>query len=174
MSTDHNKDVNSAHEIMPGLWLGNQSASQDQKFLQDIDVVVNATKHIPFAPGDRIKIRVAVNDPGPIRVIDRLTNDQEIMIRELPNVVNQIWGHRKAGRSVLIHCHAGAQRSAAIMAAYLVQYGVWTSSKLPKRNLTIMKLNSAIDLLIKKRPVAFFGGRSVNFKPALLAHFRLL
>ena len=41
-----------AHEILPGLWLGNKYAALNNRWLkeQDITVVFNCTKDIPFSP----------------------------------------------------------------------------------------------------------------------------
>ena len=41
-----------AHEIVPGIWLGNKRASQNNTWLkkEGITVVFNATKDIPFSP----------------------------------------------------------------------------------------------------------------------------
>lgn len=170
---DWNQRVVSAHEIMPGLWIGNQAAALDPEFLTKIDVVINASKHIPFGSDSTINIRVPVNDPGPVRIVDHLWKDQDIMLEHLDDVVEKIWKHRKSGKRVLIHCHAGAQRSAAIMTAYFIKHGAW--SKVPKSfgslspiDLRMLKFETSARILVKKRPVAFFGGRSVNFRPALL------
>lgn len=178
MMVDWHKKVSSAHEIMPGLWIGNQSSSENVDFLRNIDMVVNASKHIAFTPvpGHYIKyVRVNVNDPGPIRFTSELSGDQAIMYNSLSNITKQIHDARMRGKRVLIHCHAGMQRSAAIMTAYLVRYGVWSEPKydVTPADLRRIKFDSAVDLLVRKRPAAFFGGRSINFKPALTAWLQI-
>lgn len=175
---DNNEKFTSATEIASGLWLGNQAASQNLVFLKDIDVIINCTKHIPFRIGVKeqmIKIRVPLNDPGPpisnfISTTDP-NDDQVIMTKTLPGLTKDIAAFRKHGKRILIHCHAGAQRSAAMMAAYLALYASW---KLPPpeygyniHQLRRIKFRQVRDIIISKRPIAFHGGLSVNFQPAL-------
>ena len=54
-----------AHEILPGLWLGNRVASQDRMWLQQNQIgdVFNCTKDLPFVQGLPIHMyRVPVDD----------------------------------------------------------------------------------------------------------------
>lgn len=170
---DPNKTVSSANEILPGLWLGNEAASQDASFMQahNITVIVNATKHIPCKFKMRgIKYwRVPVNDPGPLPGGHSLLQDDiQTMIKYLPETIKFIHAHHNAGQKILIHCHAGAQRSAIIMAAYVVTYGKWNiNSTNNPHTIKKIKKRLAIKHIIQRRPQAFFGGTSVNFKPAL-------
>ena len=56
------------------------------------------------------------------------------------------------GKPVLVHCYAGAQRSCALVACYLIEfYGVIPSV--------------AMEHIRKNRPIAFFGG--ANFSQAI-------
>lgn len=174
----------SATEIAPGFWLGNQAASQNQELLRLVDVVINCTKTIPFASSDpkKIRIRIPVNDPGPPteQYNDDLSkynpkDDQVIMIKILPRIVNVIHKCRKQGKTVLVHCHAGAQRSAAITAAYFTVYALWKSpTDVDPKLSRHAKFNAVLDMIVKKRPIAFAGGFSVNFKPALVRYLKLV
>jgi hypothetical protein len=186
MAKDPNVLFRSANEIAPGLWLGNQAASQDLDFLKQIDVVINCTKHIPFAEIPRlIKIRIPINDPGP--PVDSPTyegnlnqyspkDDQIILLQVLDYIVATIAKMRSKNKRVLIHCHAGAQRSAAVMAAYLVKHATWAEpivagiSPVQKRRA---KFASVVSYIVKKRPVAFYGGKEMSFRPALVRYFDL-
>ena len=58
------------------------------------------------------------------------------------------------GKTVLVHCHQGIQRSCTIVAAYLM-----VTNK--------MSLVNAINLIISRRPIAFWGGKGVNFLDSL-------
>lgn len=175
---DPNEYITSATQIMPGLWLGNQKSSEDPEILKRVQVVVNCTKHIKFSSTNKINIRIPVNDPGnsDALVIDDLSpnNDQVIMLKYLNGVIETIASMRKRGAGVLVHCHAGMQRSAVVVAAYLIRYGYWAvPAGLSERQLRIAKMEKIISLLIKKRPVVFNGGLSINFKPALLRFMKL-
>jgi len=56
--------VPDAHEILPGIWLGNKRASENSKWMKEnnITVVFNATKDIPFSPTIKKQYRIPVDD----------------------------------------------------------------------------------------------------------------
>ena len=135
-----------AHEILPGIWLGNLQASQDTDFLMSkrIQAVFNCTKDIPYSKLPLRYYRVPLDDN-----LER----EEIKNLELWSyeVAYKIANEAKQG-PILIHCYAGKQRSAASLAIYMIaQYRVTPEV--------------AIAYIKKKRPVAFFPG--VNFDAAI-------
>lgn len=158
---DPNSYLVSVDEIIPGLWLGNEAASQDADFMRraNIRLVVNATNEVPSKfLGSIHYLRVPVNDPGIFGYMghtDTLHPDVHIMRECLPRVLACIRKFRSKGYPVLIHCHAGAQRSAIIAAAYLIHTGRCRSPA------------QAYKKIVNRRSVAFFGGASVNFRKAL-------
>ena len=180
LAEDPNELFLSTSEILPGFYIGNQRASTDVKFLSKIDVIVNCTKHIKFTKltgKKHIYIRIPVNDPGNsdhLSIDDLSDNDdQVIMLKYMPIVIELIAHYRKQGKRVLVHCHAGMQRSCIIAAAYIICYGQWAAPTLTDRQFRIAKTERVIRLLVNKRPVAFNGGLSVNFRPALLRFMKL-
>jgi hypothetical protein len=166
--SDHNQVITSCTEILPGLWLGNQAGSQDEIFLKknNIKVIVNATKHIPSKIQGIKYWRVPINDPGYIPSINH--DDVQVMIKMLPMTLEFMRNHREKGYNILVHCHAGAQRSATIVAAYLMKYCryVLSDEAIARQNRTKMKL--AVEKIINMRDVAFHRGTSVNFREALI------
>lgn len=136
-----------AHQIIPRLWLGDKNASMDVAFLRrnNITVVFNCTKDLPFHPGVPTKYRVPVNDDLKAVEINNLG-------AWAPEIVVKVLGEYKRGRSVLIHCFAGMQRSAAVMAMVLLV-------------LTQKTPDEIIAFIRSKRAVAFFPG--VNFEPSI-------
>ena len=133
-----------AHEILPGLWLGNKSASQDINWLKqnNITTIFNCTKDIPFIMG------------GPKHMY-RIPLDDNLQPDEIRNL--ELWSWEIAykiakeytqGNHILIHCFAGMQRSAAVVAIYLISTFRCTTDE-------------AIAFIKKKRGVAFFG--NANF-----------
>jgi len=102
----------SVHEIVPGLWLGDYSVSQSRTFHKQIGIgsVYNITKTIPFLKKSNQKhIRVPVDDNLKREEIVNLGNwGFETIVRIDKDIRN--------GKQVLVHCHAGRQRSAAIVA----------------------------------------------------------
>ena len=128
-----------ANEILPGLWLGNRKASQDTMWLKqnNITVIFNATKDIPFVSGIPSMYRVPVDD-----------NLEENEIRNMElwswEIVYKVINEYNQGKKILIHCAAGMQRSAAIMAMVLIA-------------MYRCKTEDAIKYIKAKRPIAFLG-----------------
>ncbi len=106
-----------AHEIIPGLWLGNVKASMDEDFIKNnnIQVVFNCTKNLPFSPIIPIKYRIPVDDN---------LEEEEIRNMELwsSEIAYKIIAEYKQNRKILVHCMAGMQRSAASVAFMLIAY----------------------------------------------------
>lgn len=137
---------NDADLVLPGLWLGNKSASMNEQFLRDnnISCVFNCTKDLPFSYLAKRKYRVPVDDN---------LEQQEIRNMELWSyeIVYKLTKELKQG-SVLVHCYAGMQRSAAVVAMYLIaNYN--------------MKKDNAIAFIKRVRPIAFRP--SANFEKSI-------
>lgn len=164
----------SADEVFPGIWVGNQAAAANCQFInsQGFTMIVNCTSHLPNYHekcGNAHKnpymtyLRIPVGDPGPPETPGwRGERDVEVMYRMMPIVCRRILEERKRGGKVLVHCHAGMQRSAGLVAGYIMRYCCdprWDQAK---------RYRVAVQVLVKNRPAAFFGGSSVNFRNALL------
>jgi predicted ATP-dependent Lon-type protease len=142
-------ESDNANEIIPGVWLGNAKASMDEDFIRsnNIEVVFNCTKNLPFSPIIPIKYRIPVDDN---------LEEEEIRNMELwsAEIAFKITKEFLTGRQILIHCMAGMQRSAASVAFFLVAY-----KKI--RGL------EAINFIKQRRKVAFFPkanfGRSIDY-----------
>jgi hypothetical protein len=106
-----------ANEILPGLWLGNRHASMDEDFIRAhrIQVVFNCTKDLPFSPAIPIQYRVPVHDN---------LEEEEIanMERWSKEIVICLMREYKSGKAILVHCMAGMQRSAAVVAMMLIAF----------------------------------------------------
>lgn len=144
----------SAHEILPGLWLGNRVAALDQEFLKanKIHAVFNFSKDIPFQESVPTgKFRIPVDDnlqPEEIRNLELWSSE----------FVPRIMGEWNKG-PVLLHCHAGMQRSAAA-AAMTVMY------------FTHAEPSTAMAYVKHKRPIAFTP--AANFRDAIRGYHRYL
>lgn len=138
---------NNADLIIPQIWLGNSKASQDETFLKNanITVVFNCTKDLPFHSSIRRRYRVPVDDN---------LEEQEIRNLELWSyeTVIKMLQEYKAGRTIFVHCHAGMQRSPAVVAMFLIVLYRMTADK-------------AMEFIKERRPIAFHW--NANFGPAI-------
>jgi hypothetical protein len=137
-----------AHEVLPGLWLGNRKAALNDDWLREkgIKTVFNATKDTPFSPVATERYRIPVDD-----------NLEPVEINNMrkwgPEAVYKIIHAHRAGRPLLVHCHAGMQRSAALVAMSLIALKNYDAEK-------------AIKFIRDRRSVAFFP--VANFKDAIV------
>ena len=140
--------IPNAHEIVPGLWLGNGRAALDDKWLREknITVVFNATKDIPFSPSIKKQYRIPVDDnlqPDEIRNMTLWSHE----------AVYKILKEHNQGQKILVHCAAGMQRSATLVGMYLIV-------------TRGMSWQQAIAYTQGIRPIAFTP--SANFKNSLI------
>ena len=114
-------------------------------WVSNYDLIVNCTPDIPFPLLCRATIRIPVRDhPSHAKKMLQI-------IRET-HVLEAIHAHLQEGKTVLVHCHAGIQRSCAVVACYLVKYHGLT----PDQAIAYIKV---------QRPIAFFNG--VNFRETI-------
>ena len=133
------------NEIIPGIWVGDKRGAENP---DGFDVVVNATTILPFADPSLINHRVPVKD-------NRRLEEFLKMAKYLPNIVETIHCEHRKGRQILVHCVAGSQRSATIVAAYLMKYHS-------------MSIDDAINYIKSKRNITFFP--LVNFNLSLFLY----
>ena len=130
-------------EILQNLYI---SDKHHVPFLQsDYDLIVNCTPDIPFPLIHNSIIRIPVYDHP-------LHAEKMYLAIQKTRVLESIHLHLQKGQTVLVHCHAGMQRSCAVVACYLVKYHGYT----PER---------AINYIKGKRHVAFLNG--VNFRETI-------
>lgn len=132
-------------EILPSFYLGNEVDSQQMI----VDVVINCTSNIPFTNHreENLQIRIPVEDNGDASEVDKLfelLRDRELMRRIALSL--------KERKTVLVHCRMGQQRSAAVVAAFL---------------MFSLRLNpsAAIDFIKSRKRDAFLY--NTNFQNAL-------
>ena len=140
-----------AHEIIPRIWLGNRRAALSPQWLQShgITVVMNCTKDIPFSPDTavagrriyRISIDDSLRDP-----------DINFLAQSSEEVAYTLLAEYQSGSTILVHCAAGMQRSAAATAMLLMTLNRWSADQ-------------AISYIRGIRPIAFTPG--VNFRRSL-------
>lgn len=127
------------YKIIPRLYLSNFYDAQN---VPTGWYVINCSKDLPMVSS--YGMRLPVND-------DLSKEAMQTMYHSLPMIIRRIENVRQSGGDVLVHCHAGQQRSAAVVAAYLMSKG--------------MSRSQAIDFVKSRKPDAFLTG--VNFDPVL-------
>jgi hypothetical protein len=125
------------------LFLGNAACAEEHG--GSFYMVVNCTTNLPFALGSQLCIRVPVQDDP----FDSVPLFQ--IMRDTP-VLEDMHAAILGGKRVLVHCAAGAQRSPAVVACYLVKHHG-------------MAPNTAIAFIRARRKVAFFW--TVNLRRAI-------
>jgi rhodanese-related sulfurtransferase len=147
--------ANDAHEILPGLWLGNREAALSEDWLSKhgVQTVFNCTKNIPFHGSVTRRYRVPVDDNlQPVEIDNLLAWAPETQLKLLRE-----W---RRGQPVLVHCHAGMQRSAAVVAMFLMTLGKAKTAE------------EAIATVKRIRPIAFTPG--ANFERSIKGWERML
>jgi hypothetical protein len=141
---------NDADEIIDRLWLGNYNSSQDINFLRknNITVIINCTKDLPILPLSGVyKYRLPVHD--------NLEHSEIATMTELlANILPKIDRYYRSGRSILIHCAAGMQRSAITVLCYLYQHhpnGPGGPVHATKRR----RAQQCLQLMRERRPIVF-------------------
>ena len=127
------------YNIVPRLYLSNFYEAQN---VPNGWYVINCSKDLPMV--SNYGMRLAIND-------DLSQDAYRTMHAALPMIIRRIDNIRNSGGDVLVHCHAGQQRSAAVVAAYLMSKGM------PK--------DEAIRYIKSRKRDAFLTG--VNFDPVL-------
>jgi hypothetical protein len=150
-SSIRNQSTNpNASEIIPGVWIGNMTAAADGAWLRskNIQAVFNCTKTLPFHPSVPNQYRVPVDDNLQPAEINNMT-------AWAPEIAYKILREFNQGHNMLIHCHAGMQRSTTACAFFLMV-------------LTGRPLIQVMYLIQSRRPIAFKP--SPNFATSL-RHF---
>lgn len=104
-----------ANEIIPRIWIGDRFASQDDKWLREngIQTVFNCTKDIPFHSSIPNQYRVPVDDnlqPAELANMERWSSE----------IAFKLYKEYQTGNRILVHCYAGRQRSATVVALFLL------------------------------------------------------
>lgn len=126
-------------EVFPGLFLGSFQDANDKTLYDkyNFSLVVNCTKNLHFFDDMRTNLRLSVDDIGNKEDVEKLA---ELLL----STCVEISKHLDAKGCVLVHCQMGRQRSATVVAAFLIY------KKIVRDSL------SAIEFVKSKRREAFF------------------
>ena len=104
--------------ILNNLYIGNHQSPIDNEFLnkKNIKLIINCTKTYNYSIDENIQIiRLNITDfNSPENNIIIASNIDKIL-----EIINIYLG---SNEGVLVHCHMGQQRSAMVVACYLMKY----------------------------------------------------
>lgn len=138
----------SGTEILPNLWLTDKNVALDANFIRQrrIQVVINCTKDQPYAKVTGLKChRIPVND-------SLQYHDTVNLYQYLPKITAIMGKYYSKQIPILVHCYAGRQRAATVVAAFIMRF-------------IGMDWSNAVKMIQTKRPSAFRPG--INFAQAL-------
>lgn len=164
---------NNAVEIIPRLFLGPYEAAKNLEFIEqnNISVIVNCTRNLencfslnfkksleeaPLEVQQWIKdnctsyikyYRIPIDDKDTIE-------ENELFYNETSKVLPELIELYLSGKTILVHCLAGIQRSASLVVIMLVY-------------LLEISLEDALVFLEMRKPNVFFFGSNVHFKVGL-------
>jgi hypothetical protein len=165
------------------IWLGNYKSALDLGFIKsnNISVIINCTVDTPyifeiFEPRDLINIKQL--ETMRIPVYDSLLEHDLIIMEKhfklvLPFILKKCL---KEHKNILIHCHAGRQRSLVVLAATLyviLDNNLIEIPNLVKTNNPGKNMKNVIDYIRTFRPQACSFGLRCNFKPSLERYFNI-
>ena len=138
-----------ADEIIPGVWISRWQPALNGEWLSEngIVTVFNCTKQVGFHPSVPYQYRIPVDDNLQPRELKNMED-------WAPEIAYKILREYRAGHPMVIHCHAGMQRSTTACAFFLMV-------------LTGRPLIQVMYLIQSKRKIAFKP--SANFAAALRA-----
>ena len=147
----------SATEIIPNLWIGDHNSCCNKDFIENNNIrfIINCSNDIEENKFNIENIRINVDDKPSVSH----NVDNEIMFNSLDSTVEYIHKCLFTNKNVLVHCKAGKQRSATIVAAYLIKYGE-------------IDIDKAVYYIRTERPVAFEP--MINFLPALKKYIHFI
>ena len=110
-------------EIFPKLWICSKKDLNDNGFIKSrsITCIINCTISNDTKDIDKSidYLRIPISDNPAISS----TTDNELMLSNLPMIVEYIHQKLIINKVVLICCNTGMQRAPSIVAAYLMKYG---------------------------------------------------
>jgi protein tyrosine/serine phosphatase len=160
-------------EIIPGLWLGNHQSAIDIDFLKknDINFILNCTPNTPFF--NEIHSKKSLShlqniDTYRIPVNDSLLERDFILMEKYLKIILPILvkKYTRDKKHILIHCQAGKQRSAIVVAAllkHLLDKNYISIDSIPKNISKEQQYKLIYDYLLSKRPQVFTYGLRINF-----------
>lgn len=117
----HNPPPFSAHEVLPGIWLGNFEDSLQADELRRRNVTHILSVAVGLYPHHQALVPDAQEWAGFEHMVVRaLDKDGQDLLSYFPVVHGFIEEGRRSGGAVLVHCMAGISRSATCLISYIM------------------------------------------------------
>jgi len=126
------------NKIIDNLYIGNHQSAVDINFINhnNIKLIVNCTKTYEYSTPDELQlIRLNITDFNS-------PENNIIITANIDKIIEIIHIYLTSNEGVLVHCHMGQQRSALVVACYLMKY----------KKLSLV---DAIKIIKKRRRYAF-------------------
>lgn len=173
-------DKTSVDEIIPGIWLGNHKAAIDIDFLKknNINFILNCTPNMPLYNQIYTQSELDNIETYRIPVNDSLLERDFILMEKYFKIIIPLLVKKYTlqKQRILIHCHAGKQRSAIIVAGLLkvlLDHDYITIDSIPKTQSQIKQLDYIYNFLLSKRSQVFTYGLRINFEQTYRRFFRI-
>jgi protein tyrosine/serine phosphatase len=185
----------SVNRILPNLWLGNYKSALDIDFLLDnkIDMIVNCTSNIPTIHeviNNKLKKQKYNNinsfdlcsihniETFRIPVNDSLLEKDFIIMENYFKIIVPLLLRKYTveNKKILIHCHAGKQRSCIVVAALikvLLDHKYVELNEIPQSNCQLTQFKNICNYIRTKRPQVFTYGFRINFESSYKNYFNI-
>lgn len=130
--------IDKYNKIINNLYIGNYESPSDKEFLKtnNIKLIINCTKNFKYNLDDSINMTR-------LNITDFNSPENNIIIAsQINDILDIINIYINSNEGVLVHCHMGQQRSAMVVACYLMKYYK-------------MNLENAINEIKKRRKYVF-------------------
>lgn len=163
---DYFWNVDKANMIIKNLYLGDVVASNDIDFLveEKVKLVINLSNMV--FPEEQYMLKQHDIKVINISVRDH-PDDVELLLSHIPQLVEEMHKYLSKNKKVLVNCYAGRQRSAAVVACYLIKYSMIDMSQLKKDDKKEL-VDMCIKFIQMKRRNAFTP--KANFYDAILKY----
>jgi hypothetical protein len=135
-------------QITKNIYLGNYKSSYNSN--KQFDVIINCTDSLPFHSKRTINHRLNIKDDLSFKSTLKFAKKNNAILALIRKYDTQ-------DKQILIHCHVGMQRSAAVIASYLIKY----------YNLSA---TNSITKIRKLHPQAFLTGSNFNTALYMIEH----
>lgn len=123
-------------KITDNIYIGNKFILNNKDVYNNIEVIINCSKSIPFYDNSKINHRISIDNDNNINNI----KDLESYLEMAADIIKI---HNDQNKKILIHCDNSINLSTTILAAYFIKY--------EKKNLY-----DACNFIIDRHPLAFF------------------